>query len=121
MGLTQQIGSRGEDEAVDFLRRNGFLIVERNWRNGRYEIDIIAQRWDELHFVEVKTRKAGGWTTPEQAITRSKFESLRHAARLYIARKHRMEEPQFDLCAVEQYPDGHCEVRLVENAMESHW
>lgn len=121
MGATQQIGQRGEELAVDYLRDNGFVILERNWRNGRYEIDIIAQRWDEIHFVEVKSRKAGGWTTPEQAITRSKFESIRRAARLYMALKHRREEPLFDLCAVESYPDGRFEIRLVENAMESHW
>jgi len=62
-------GRRGEQAAVDYLRRAGFAILERNWRSGRYELDIVARRWDELHFIEVKTRRAGGLTTPEEAIT----------------------------------------------------
>lgn len=116
-----EIGRRGEDLAVEELRRRGFMIVERNWRNGRYEIDIIARRWDELHFVEVKSRKAGGWTTPEEAINTHKFRSLKRAASLYIALHHSPEEPVFDLCAVESYPDGRQEVRLIEDAMQAHW
>mgnify|MGYP003318444016 CR=1 FL=1 len=45
-------GAIGEQAAVDYLRKNGFFIVERNYRVGRSEIDIIASRYDELHFVE---------------------------------------------------------------------
>ena len=77
-------GRRGEQAAVDYLRRAGFAILERNWRSGRYELDIVARRWDELHFIEVKTRRAGGLTTPEEAITPRKFASLRRAAEAYI-------------------------------------
>lgn len=116
-----ETGRRGEELAVERLRREGFQILERNWRSGRYEIDIIARRWDELHFVEVKTRKADGWTTPEEAIDRSKVRALRRAASLYMALHRSPEEPQFDLCAVETFPDGSCEVRFVEYALESHW
>lgn len=121
METNAEIGARGERIATDWLRSRGFLIEERNWRNGRYEIDIIARRWDEIHFVEVKTRKAGGWTTPEQAIDPKKFRSLRRAAALYLALHPSPETPQFDLCAVETRPDGTYEVRFTENAMESHW
>ena len=82
-------GRRGEQAAVDYLRRVGFAILERNWRSGRYELDIVARRWDELHFIEVKTRRAGGLTTPEEAITPRKFASLRRAAEAYMA-QHRV-------------------------------
>ncbi len=119
--LGWEIGRRGEEAAVDHLRKAGFLILERNWRNGRYEIDIIAQRWDEIHFVEVKTRKAEGWTLPEQAITPHKFQSLRRAASLYMALKHCPLEPFFDLCAVESFPNGEMHVELTTDAMQSHW
>lgn len=112
-----EIGRRGEDAAVEYLRQEGFSILERNWRNGRYELDIIAERWDEIHFVEVKTRKAGGWTTPEQAITPQKFRALRRAASFYMAWRRVRLEPQFDLCAVDFYPDGRCEVRFIDHAM----
>lgn len=121
METSASIGAWGERIATDWLREQGFVILERNWRNGRYEIDIIARRWDEIHFVEVKTRKADGWTTPEQAIDEKKFHSLRRAAALYLSQHHSPEQPSFDLCAVLTHRDGTFEVSFTENAMESHW
>jgi len=114
-------GRRGERAAVDYLRRAGFVILERNWRSGRYELDIIARRWDELHFVEVKTRRADGLTAPEEALTPRKFAALRRAAEAYMA-QHRVQlEPQFDLAAVDLFPDGSLTVRFMERAMECSW
>ncbi len=115
------IGAQGEAEAVDYLRRKGFYIRERNWRNGRYEIDIIAEKWGVIHFVEVKTRKAGGWTTPEQSITREKFASLRHAASAYLGIVHHRGEHQFDVIAIEMLDMKVIELRYIEKAMHSSW
>lgn len=114
-------GRRGEQAAVDYLRRAGFVILERNWRSGRYELDIVARRWDELHFVEVKTRRAGGLTAPEDALTPRKFAALRRAAAAYMAQHCVRLEPQFDLAAVYVLPDGALEVRFAERAMECSW
>jgi putative endonuclease len=99
----------------------GFRVLERNWRSGRYELDIIAVRYDELHFVEVKTRRLGGLTTPEEAITPHKFVSLQHAARAYMAQHQVALEPSFDLVAVDVAVDGTMTARLVEHAMECSW
>ena len=49
----QERGAAGEAFTVDWLRSNGFLIVERNWRYDHYEVDIIATRRGVMHFVEV--------------------------------------------------------------------
>ena len=106
---------------MDYLRRAGFAILERNWRSGRYELDIVARRWDELHFIEVKTRRAGGLTTPEEAITPRKFASLRRAAEAYMTQHRVRLEPQFDLAAVDLFPDGSMNVRFTERAMECNW
>lgn len=43
----QQRGALGEQAAVEYLRQNGFMIVEQNWREGKSEVDIIALRYDE--------------------------------------------------------------------------
>ena len=48
---TIDIGQRGETLATEWLRQRGYYIVERNWRIGHYEIDIIAERFDTLHFI----------------------------------------------------------------------
>jgi putative endonuclease len=114
-------GALGEQAAVDYLRQNGFLIVERNYRVGKDEIDIIASRYDELHFVEVKTRKFGSLTTPEEAINERKLRAMRRAASAYMAQHHSMLEPKFSLIAVEVVGDRVEALRFTEDALQYSW
>lgn len=116
-----QTGQMGERAATEYLRQAGFEICALNWRNGRYELDIVARKSGILHFVEVKTRRAGGLTTPEDAITPQKFRALTRAAEVYMACYGCREEVQFDLAAVDRMPDGRTDVRLIEQAMEYNW
>ncbi|MCM1150670.1 MAG: YraN family protein [Alistipes sp.] len=118
---TAETGRAGERAAAEYLRRQGYEICALNWRSGRYELDIVARKERTLHFVEVKTRRTGSLTTPEDAITPRKFRSLRHAARCFLACTDDDPEIQFDLAAVEIAPDGTTRVRLVEEAMECNW
>ena len=117
----EETGRRGERAVLEYLRREGFTILELNWRWGRYELDIIARKWDELHVVEVTTRRAGGLTLPETALTKHKFAALRRAASSYMAAHRIRLEPQFDLAAVDVFPDGSMRVRFMERAMECNW
>ena len=114
-------GVWGENVAVDYLRANGFMICARNWRQGRYEIDVVAQKLGVTHFVEVKTRSATSLTTPEQAITPQKAIAMRRAATAYIAQYHTLGEVAFDLVAVDIFPDNMFDVRFIENAIEIGW
>lgn len=114
-------GAIGEQAAVDYLRQNGFMIVERNYRVGRSEVDIIASRYDELHFVEVKTRKYGTMTAPEEALTEQKARALRRAASAYIAQHRSMLEPRFSLIAIEIVGERVESLRFVEDALEYSW
>ena len=114
-------GAIGEQAAVDYLRQNGFMIVERNYRIGRSEVDIIASRYDELHFVEVKTRKAGSMTAPEEALTEQKFRAMRRAASAYMAQHYSMLEPRFSLIAIEMVGSTVVSLRFVEDAMQYGW
>lgn len=120
MGRTQEIGSRAEAEAVDYLRSEGFLVCNTNWRSGRYELDIVAQKSDTIHFIEVKCRRRGALTSPEDAVTPAKFRALQKAANAYICTHGIDLEPQFDVIAVE-YDDGGCELRYIPNAMTAGW
>lgn len=116
-----ETGRRGEQAAADYLSHAGYELCERNWRSGRYELDIVAVKEDTLHFVEVKTRSSGSLTPPEAAATVLKFRSLRRAAECYLVLCDWQGEIQFDLAAVEVRADGSIDVELIENAMESHW
>ena len=114
-------GALGEQAAVDYLRQNGFMIVERNYRIGRSEVDIIASRYDELHFVEVKTRKFGTMTAPEEAINEQKMRAMRRAASAYMAQSNSPLEPCFSLIAIEMVGDKVESLRFIENALEYGW
>lgn len=121
MNIKSEAGLAGEQAAVEYLRSSGALIVERNWRCGRYETDIIALRDDCLCFVEVKTRSVTCQTTPEEALTASKRRALLRSAAAYMARHAVRYECRIDLAAVDLWPDGRCVVRYIENAVECHW
>jgi len=114
-------GAIGEQAAVDYLRQNGFMIVERNYRIGRSEVDIIATRYDELHFVEVKTRKYSSLTAPEEAVTEQKLRAMRRAASAYMAQHRSMQEPRFSLVAIEMIGERVESLRFVEDALEYNW
>ncbi len=114
-------GDRGEDIAVEYLRRRGFLICARNWRCGRYEIDIVAAKSGVTHFVEVRARAADAVVPPEMTVTPAKAGAMRRAAEAYLAMTCTAGEAEFDLVAVEMYPDGSYEVRYVANAVEVGW
>lgn len=121
MGSTQDSGIRGEQAAVEFLRAEGFLIMDTNWRSGRYELDIVASRGDAIHFIEVKYRKAGGLTTPEEAIDSKKARALMRAANDYIS-AHCIElDCHIDLIAVDAWSDGSLEIRYIPDAILPRW
>jgi putative endonuclease len=121
MTATAQTGIFGERAATEYLRERGYYICALNWRSGHHELDIIASKEGILHFIEVKTRRLGSLTPPEAAITPQKFRALKQAAHHYLALTGDMSEVQFDLAAVDIMPNGSAEVRLIEQAMESHW
>jgi len=112
-----EIGASGEEAATAWLRERGYYIVERNWRVGHYEIDIIAQRFDTLHFVEVKTRKLGGWQSAYDSINDQKIRTLRRGAMAYRALHRTPLELQFDLIAVTVDDHGHYLIEYTENIL----
>lgn len=73
----------GEDAACTFLQRKQYQIIERNFRKGYGEIDIIALHNNVLVFIEVKTRSSSAFGSTFESITSSKIRSLLHAAKYY--------------------------------------
>ena len=121
MTAAAETGRAGERAATEYLRRAGYEICALNWRQGRYELDIVALKEGVLHFVEVKTRRAGSLTPPEAAATRRKFHALTRAATHYLGVSGWRGEVQFDLLAAERHDDGRITLELIENAFESNW
>lgn len=81
----KKTGKEGEDEACRFLIDKGHTILERNWRSGHLEIDIISMDMDGIHFVEVKTRRPPMQGNPEESVTAGKQRRIAAAAARYLA------------------------------------
>lgn len=83
MKITNPIARIGEEEAASFLQKLDYKIIERNFRKGYGEIDIIALKNEILIFVEVKTRTTINFGAPFEAITPWKLKSLIKTAQFY--------------------------------------
>lgn len=80
----KEIGEEGEKAACTFLVENGYLIVEKNYRFKRWEIDIIASKKDLLVFVEVKTRGSFDFGFPEETLSIKQKRNIIKTAKHYI-------------------------------------
>lgn len=99
-----QTGRMGEDIACKFLVKNGHTILERNWRYGHLEIDIISCDGNGLHFVEVKTRRPPLQAQPQDSVDRNKQKRIVAAAQKYLLSGKAKEigdmECRFDVIAI---------------------
>jgi putative endonuclease len=77
-------GRQGEEAAAEFLRRSGWAIVARNWRNGRDELDIVARDGPVLVFCEVRARAAQAVVPGYFSVTARKKRAVARAARAYL-------------------------------------
>lgn len=89
MGRNQDVGTRGEDLAAEFLEALGMVVLARNWRCRYGELDLIVQDGAVLAFVEVKTRTGSGYGTPAEAVTRAKAERIRRLAGTWLSEQPR--------------------------------
>lgn len=111
----RKIGDEYEQVAVEYLERNGFRIIERNYRNRIGEIDIIAKERNTICFVEVKYRNDGKYGYASEAVNVRKQHKIQRVANYYLMRKGYSEwtDCRFDVLAVEGV-----DVTLYRNAFE---
>ena len=100
MAAHNELGKLGEQLAVEFLTKNGYSILEQNWRNRFEEIDIIASKDQYLIIVEVKTRRNLNYGNPEDAVSLKKQRLLVNAAEVYINQKNCTLETRFDIISI---------------------
>lgn len=100
-------GTKAEDIVATYLSESKMNIVERNWRFGQKEIDIICKGEGKLIIVEVKARNVKNAETPSELLSRQKMRNIVDAAEAYIFQKNIEEEVRFDFALVIFGPDGH--------------
>ena len=100
----RELGKQGEDLACEWLRQHGHAILERNWRSGHLEIDIISFDPDGIHFVEVKTRRQSIQAPPQESVDRTKQSRIIKAAHSFLRTRKGLpygnHECHFDIMAV---------------------
>ena len=113
---TQSLGALGELVAERYLRGKGWRVLNRRFRSGHRDLDLVVEQNGIVAFVEVKTRSGMLFGSPVQAVNWAKQRELRRSAMIWIDRHGRDEEVyRFDVIGILVSQDG-VRVRHVENA-----
>ena len=111
-------GKKGEDIAAACLRKEGYRIVERNYRCLYGEIDIIAMDAGDIVFIEVKSRKSDNFGSPEEAVGITKQKKISRVALNYLRERGLADHnARFDIVAIRFMPQGN-RVKLIRNAFD---
>lgn len=104
-------GANGEQRAAELLVKKGYRILDRNVSFKNYELDIVCldPKFNEIVFVEVKTRHTDFYGLPSGAVDYKKLRSINRAAQTYLRAKHWSKFFRFDIIAVTPSNIGHFE------------
>ena len=114
----KELGKKGEELALRFLKKRGYRIVEKNYVCKMGEMDIIAKEKDTLVFVEVKTRTSTIFGPPQLAVNPTKQMQLSKVALSYLKAKQLEDvKARFDVVAILLGPKGE-KIELIKDAFE---
>ena len=99
-------GAHGEQLACRYLEGLGYELLERNWRHGKDELDLILRKGPELVIVEVKTRSSDQHGQPEEAVKKGKRSKMIKAANAYVMGSGCDLRLRFDIVSVILHPTG---------------
>ena len=105
----KKLGKLGEKKAREYLIKNGWKIVEKNYVNPFGEVDIIARKGEVLAFVEVKTRLSDMFGSPSEAVTPARQRKYIQAAKYYFAGREIDCTVRFDIIEVFEGQINHIE------------
>ena len=101
-----ELGTIGEELAVEFLEKNGYKILETNWTFQKAEVDIIAQKDTVLAVIEVKTRSSIEFGLPQDFVKPKKIQLLVKAINEYVISNDLDLEVRFDIIAIQKENNG---------------
>lgn len=116
MATHLEIGKAGEKLAEEYLVKNGFAVIHRNWRcGGHEEIDLIATKDGKLHFVEVKYRTSTFGGPPEAAVTKQKIRVLMRGIEQFLYRYKEYDDFRLDVLSITQLPGKEAAYFFIED------
>lgn len=99
----QDLGKRGEDLALEYLLQRGMRLLERNWRSGHKELDLVMEEEGFIRIVEVRSRSFPAQIDPFESVDRAKRKKVIQAAKGYVAEnrgKIKGKEVVFDVVSI---------------------
>lgn len=115
MAQHNELGSVGEAAAVNFLLQHNHVLLERNYRFGKAEVDIISRDGRDIVFTEVKTRSTNAFGYPEEAVDKKKRRLLKQAAEEYLY-QHKLDAGmRFDIIAISML-NGEPQIHYIKDA-----
>ena len=109
---TKTSGNTGEVLAENFLKKKGYLVLERNFSTKIGEIDLICRDKDYIVFVEVKTRDASTLISPKEAVTPAKQSKIKKTALAYLSAIEKEMNVRYDVIEVMVYQTGIKKVKI---------
>lgn len=116
MAVHNELGKEGERLASQYLCEKGYQLINKNWRYGQWEIDLIAAKASLLVFVEVKTRSQNKFGYPEEAVSERKKAWLQAAAEAYLEEFPFEGELRFDIIAITASKKEGINIHHIEDA-----
>ncbi len=107
MAQHNDLGKKGESLAVDHLEKNGYIILERNYRFDKAEVDIIATKGEDLVIIEVKTRSNTHFGAPEDFVKPKQIKNLVKVVDAYINANALDLDVRFDIIALVKEGDNY--------------
>jgi putative endonuclease len=98
--MSKEQGRLGEDIACEYLLKNGFQVLHRNYRYRQHEIDVVAAKFDCLHFVEVKLRGSDNFGSPASFVSKAQQRSIAKAANAFLEGLDTDPDCQFDIISI---------------------
>ena len=108
-------GKIGEALGADYFRGLGYRILELNWRYTHWEVDLIAEKNEVLHFMEIKTRRTKKFGLPEEKVGRKKIQNLINAAEQYLYLNPEWKRIQFNILSILILKNEPVEYFLIED------
>ncbi|WP_080777359.1 YraN family protein [Chryseobacterium phocaeense] len=119
MATHSDFGKIAEDLAAEFLLKNGYTILVRNFRFQKSEIDIIAEKESLIIIVEVKARSTDAFMLPQEAVTKAKIKSIVSAANYFMEEFNKNQEVRFDIISVLPDEKKNLIIEHIINAFEA--
>lgn len=114
-----ELGKQAEDLAADYLIKNGYRILVRNFRYQKAEIDIISEKDNVIIVTEVKARSTDFFILPQEAVTKGKIKLIVTAANHFMEKFNRDQEVRFDIISVLPDQKGNLEIEHIPDAFQA--